>query len=140
MTQKIKHFRPYITTEEIDLILSCLELKLPETEKLKGKFLTFKFKVMQELNTPAYSATPRVSLKESLGLESKAVKESKSEAEWKYLLQTYKTNPLLLSKESLYEVLARLFPSLTQEEIKKGKELEFELFGMDLGTFNSEEN
>ena len=137
---QVKHFRPYITSEEIDLILESLELNLPKTKKLKAKFLNFKFKVSQEVIEAAYESSPRKSLEENLGL---GVESGESKLNSIHRLnELYLKNPLLLSKEETYEVLARKFSefpnSLTSEEILLGKKLELELFSMDLGTFTKE--
>lgn len=135
---QVKHFRPYITSEEIDLILESLELNLPKTKKLKAKFLNFKFKVSQEVVEAAYESSPRKSLEENLGLGES---ESKPDSIHK-VNKLYLENPLLLSREETYEVLARKFSlapnSLTSDEILLGKKLELELFSMDLGTFTKE--
>lgn len=104
-------YRPYLSLEEIELILSTLD---PATDTHK-KLAELQIKIKYNLVKPAATVTRKVEISESLGFSSQPTE----------------------SQQVSYDTLATkvLDGSITEVERLEGKELEMKLFGFNSGMF-----
>ena len=104
-------YRPYLSLEEIELILSTLD---PATDTHK-KLVELQIKIKYNLVKPAATITRKESVSESLGF-----------------------SPAPESQQVTYDTLATksMEGTITEQEKLQGKELEMKLFGFNSGMFD----
>lgn len=104
-------YRPYLSLEEIELILSTLD---PATDTHK-KLAELQIKIKYNLVKPAATITRKESVSESLGFSQ-----------------------IPESSQTLYDSLATksMEGTITEQEKLQGKELEMKLFGFNSGMFD----
>lgn len=130
MSNTTRSYRPYLTEAEIEYLLSLLP-KTEEQEKIREfarlsvveKLSLLQFKIQRNITSPAYTATPAITTAEKLGFAEKGQKM---------------TEKATASKEVLYNSFALLAAEgeCSEEDRKRGLELELELFGFDSGLFS----
>lgn len=103
-------YRPYLSLEEIELILSTLD---PATDTHK-KLAELQIKIKYNLVKPAATITRKESVSESLGFSQ-----------------------ITESSQTSYDTLATksMEGTITEQEKLEGKELEMKLFGFNSGMF-----
>lgn len=105
-------YRPYLSLEEIELILSTLD---PATDTHK-KLVELQIKIKYNLVKPAATITRKESVSESLGFSSQPTE----------------------SQQVTYDTLATksMEGTITEQEKTQGAELEMKLFGFNSGIFD----
>jgi hypothetical protein len=115
MRKSKQMFRPYLTPDEIALIISQCQSMTQPTKVSIGliqKLSVFEFKIQSHIVSASYTAEAKKSLSESLGFSDSDIS--------------------VLSDSEKYCFLCEL-SNPTEEQISEGRELELKLFGNLVG-------
>lgn len=127
-TTTIPLYRPYLSLEEIELILSTLP---DQSSSLYKKLAEFQVKIRFGIIKPATTITKKVEMSESLGFSVLSDNPAPAPAPIIYMPE------LTASPQVTYDTLAAkvLDGSITEAEKLQGAELEMKLFGFNSGMF-----
>jgi len=130
-------YRPSLSLAELQELVSYI----PKQSVLYSKLYIYLAKANLGLNAAAYTAEPKETIEEKLGLQmAGATVVNKAAAYTALLQQKQELAPATMSKEDRFNLLGAKAmaapPTITEEEREEGKQLEIELYGMELGTFS----